>query len=75
MKMMNKIGPNTLPCGIPLVTGRHSEKVPLITICFLFDKNASIHFKMFPFIPYPSTFFLTISCEASCRKLYRNQDR
>ena len=41
--MINKRGPNIEPCGIPLKTDCHNEKIPLtFTLCFLEDKKASM---------------------------------
>lgn len=45
MKMTNRIGPSTLPCGIPLITSDHSElHEPLIdTLCNLSRMKSIIH--------------------------------
>ena len=49
MKIVNSMGPKTLPCGIPDVTLVHSEQTPLtITRCLLLDKKCAIHFKIQP---------------------------
>ena len=32
---MNKIGPNTLPCGTPLLMGKYEDKTLTQTHCFL----------------------------------------
>ena len=46
------MGPRTLPCGIPLVTGDEVDFVLFMTTHWvLFDKNESIHPNTFPVIP------------------------
>ena len=53
MYFKNRIGPSTDPCGTPLMTGAHSEKLSLnTTLCFLSVKNEVIHSRVFPLIPY-----------------------
>ena len=48
----NNIGPNTLPCGIPLVTFAESELFPFITtFCDLSDKNSFIQLWTLPLMP------------------------
>ena len=42
------IGPRTYPCGTPLTTGAHSEK--LVARCLLSVKNAVIQFTVFALI-------------------------
>ena len=56
---MKSIGPRTLPCGIPLVTSAHDERLSLITIlfnCLLSVRKASIHVSILPSMPYPRSF-------------------
>ena len=51
--MTNNKGPNTLPCGIPLVTSDHSEYESLtFTLCFLPDRKFSVHLIIESSIPY-----------------------
>ena len=39
MKMMNSVGPSTLPCGLPLVTGTEVDAIPFTTtLCEWPDK-------------------------------------
>jgi len=53
MYRTNKIGPRTLPWGIPLRTSVHSENCPLTdTRCFLFNRNDVTHLTIFPDISY-----------------------
>ena len=43
MKIRNKIGPRTLPWGIPLVTLAFEELLPSTnTVCILFERNTLI---------------------------------
>ena len=45
MYIKNRIGPRTDPCGTPLMTGAHSEKLSLTTtLCFLsvISKNQDV---------------------------------
>ena len=43
----NKIGPSTLPCGMPLVTGFQVELAPFMhTCCTRSDKKAFIHWSV-----------------------------
>ena len=45
--LKNEIGPNTDPCGTPLVTSIQSGKAPLtITLCCLPMRKFLIHFRM-----------------------------
>ena len=40
MKIVNKRGPRTDPCGTELVTSTHSELLsPMTTLCLLFDRK------------------------------------
>ena len=58
IKNRNKIGPSTLPCGIPLVIVLCSDFEPLmVTLCFLSDKNSLTQLNIFPVIPYLYNFF------------------
>ena len=58
INIKNNIGPNTLPCGIPLVTFADFELLPSITtFCDLPVKNSFIQLCTFPWIPYPQSFF------------------
>jgi len=46
--IVNSTGPNTEPCGTPLVTEIEWEMWPLsTTFCYLFDKQSFIHIKSF----------------------------
>ena len=55
IKIKNRIGPSTLPCGIPDVMFLKLECAPFtITRCFLLFKNSYIHLKTTPLIPYLS---------------------
>ena len=52
----NRIGPSTLPWGIPEVIFLHLEQAPLtVTYCFLWLRKSLTHVWMFPLIPYPHT--------------------
>ena len=47
-------GPRTVPCGTLDKTGAHWDFAPLTTIlCFLLQRNESIHTKVFQLMPYP----------------------
>ena len=53
MYSTNGIGPNTLTCGIPLVTLLHFDGAPfIISFCFLFSRKFSIHFTVYSSMPY-----------------------
>ena len=53
MYSKKSFGPRTDPCGTPLTTGAHSEKLSFTTNrCLLSVNNAVIQFKVFPLIPY-----------------------
>ena len=53
MYKTNRIGPKTLPCGIPLVIFAHSEFVPFtLTCCTRSDKNTWIHLSVYYSMPY-----------------------
>ena len=63
IKILNKIGPKTEPCGTPLDTGSDSEKELLIlTICDLFCRKVSNHFSMKPSIQYLRSFNINLLC-------------
>ena len=52
IKAINRMGPNTLPCGIPEITSDHSEQVLLtITLCFLPVRKSFIQFNSSPCKP------------------------
>lgn len=54
---MNNIGPMTLPCGIPLVTGAGLDFAPFTTThCCLAFRNAWIQLRTLPWMPYDSIF-------------------
>ncbi len=79
INIRNSDGPNTLPWGTPLVTGAHSECVPLInTLCFLSCRKLFIHFSTFPLIPYPNSFFssslweILSNCSCKVQEYYVN---
>src|SRR6218665_1882932 len=58
MKIIKRSGPNTDPCGTPLLTPIHSENAPLIpTLCLLSFSQFSIHLSRFPPNPQASIFF------------------
>ncbi|KAH3883155.1 hypothetical protein DPMN_007105 [Dreissena polymorpha] len=49
METRKRIGPRTLPCGIPLTTGAGSEIVPsTATLCVLSVRKARIHSRVWP---------------------------
>jgi hypothetical protein len=49
---VNSMWPNTLPCGIPLVTSVHDELWPFnTTLCCFSCKKSSIQSSRFPLIP------------------------
>ena len=57
MKIVNKIGPKMLPCGIPLKTDVGSDiDLPTLTLCNLLSRNDLIHFKILPVTLYSFSF-------------------
>ena len=59
----HNIGPNTLPCGIPLVTLAEQEHFPFITtFCDLLFKNSFIQLCTFPHMQYPQSFLSKLVC-------------
>ena len=53
----NRIGPNTDPCGTPLITSTHSEYSPrTIILILLSDRKSSIQHSTLPSIPYAESF-------------------
>ena len=64
IKIVNKRGPRTDPCGTELVTSSHSELLsPINTLCLLSVKNDLIHLTKILFIPYASNFWTRFACE------------
>ena len=75
INMKNNIGPNTLPCGIPIVTFADFELLPSITtFCDLPVKNSFIQLCHFPWIPYPQSFLIAFG-EAPYQRLYENLNK
>ena len=63
MKMTNRSGPNTEPCGIPLVAFVQVDDVPSTVIhCILQVKNVLIQCNKWPFNPTFSSFLSNLSC-------------
>src|SRR5664279_1714410 len=62
-KSRNNSGPRTDPCGTPLVTSIHVEyALRILTRMVLAVRKDSIHFNVFPAIPYILNFFNSRSC-------------
>ena len=63
MKIRNKTGPKTDPCGTPLVTSLHPELWPFIhTFCFLPFNQSFIQSQTFPSIPCASILLNNLWC-------------
>ena len=63
--MTKRIGPKTLPCGTPEVTGFVLEDYPSKTIfCDLFVKNYLIDLYIFPRNSITPIFFISFLCVA-----------
>ena len=63
MKMRNKTGPRTDPCGTPLVTNLHIEYWSLMhTRCFLPLNQLLIHSQTLPLIPWLATLSNSLMC-------------
>ena len=61
MKIINKRGPRTLPCGMLLMTCVSREDTPAIeTFCLLPMRNDLTHVIIFPLMPYPYTFLTSL---------------
>ena len=59
----NNTGPRTVPWGTPDKTGAQSDFIPFTTTrCCLKQRKESIHFWVFPPIPYPYSLHLSSSC-------------
>ena len=62
MKIVNKIGPKMLPCGILLKTAVGSDNdLPTLTLCNLLSRNDLLHFKILPVTPYAPSFVSNLS--------------
>ena len=52
MYITKRVGPSTLPCGMPLVTAAGVELHPFTcTLCVRPVRNAAVHFSIFPCTP------------------------
>ena len=59
----NNTGPRTVPWGTSDKTGAQSEFIPFTTTrCCLKQRKESIHFRVFPPVPYPYSLHLSSSC-------------
>ena len=59
----NNTGPRMVPWGTPDKTGSQSDFIPFTTTCCcLKQRKESIHFRVFPPIPYPYSLNLSSSC-------------
>ncbi len=69
--MINNNGPNTDPCGTPLVTHPQSDFLPLIcTLCFLQFSHSPIHLSTFPYPRKQLKDKITVDKKKSCYSLF-----
>ena len=73
IKMLKRTCPRTLPCGTPLVI-EHVEEMdePTRTAWVLWVKNAFIHNKRLPDIPYASSLWSSLLCEIESKALWKS---
>ena len=66
-------GPSTVPCGTPDVTLAVLDLSPsMVTCCSRCVSHASSHDRMFPFMPYDSSFFSRRLCGTVSKALLKS---
>ena len=72
----NNTGPRTVPWGTPDKTGAQSDFIPFTTTrCVLKQRKESIHFRVFPPIPYPYSLHLSSSCGGVSKASSKSKDK